>query len=96
MKDDRAPEDNHQGPVFLGIPPPKTAPGLVGPDPSQRCAQKCHRQAEPEDPHHIFVCDVETVEVARPAEGLQNIDMAHDPSDTASGVSGCDGDDMGA
>ena len=34
MQDDEGPDDNEQGTVFLRIPTPEAAPGVVGPDPT--------------------------------------------------------------
>ena len=45
----RVPEHDEQRAVFLGVPAPEPAPGLVGPDAAQDGAHKAEQRGEADD-----------------------------------------------
>ena len=46
VKDDRVPDHDEQGAVFLRVPAPEPAPGLIGPDATQDRADKAEQSGE--------------------------------------------------
>ena len=44
VQDQGVPDDDEQGAVFLGVPAPEAAPGLVGPDAAQHRADEAEQQ----------------------------------------------------
>ena len=49
VQNDRAPEHDEHGAVFLRIPAPEAAPGLVGPDAAEHGADEAEERGETND-----------------------------------------------
>src|SRR5438067_6874288 len=49
MQNDCAPEDDEHRAVFLRVPAPEAAPGLIGPNPAEHCADKAEQCGETND-----------------------------------------------
>ena len=74
VQNNRVPDDNEQGPVFLRVPTPKSAPGLIGPDTAQHRTRKAEKGRETNDAINHF------------GEGLPDLNLAGQRSDSLVGA----------
>jgi hypothetical protein len=74
VEDEGVPQDDDQRAIFLGVPAPEPAPGLVGPDAAEDGADEAEEGREADDP------------IDHPAEGVRRAPVERGRADAAEDV----------